>query len=163
MVLILFIILLSLLFILWARIMIHELSSSSYTQNLTTTAKRVRCLAQYGWEVDPGGETKRQAVIPNPLDTVYREYNKLQLVCGFDLNDHCGKTVTVIRVRMGKNKAIQLFHAHIQQFSGNMRTGNGGSRIQQRIRSVRKFHIGTVAVKILVSIVCAYKRHIIDK
>lgn len=94
MVLILFIILLSLLFIFWARIMIYELSSSSYTQNLTTTAKRVRCLAQYGWEVDPGSETKRQAVIPNPLDTVYREYNKLQLVCGFDLNDHCGKTVT---------------------------------------------------------------------
>ncbi len=94
MVLFLFVILLSLLFILWARIMMHELSTTSYTQNLTTTASRVRCLAQYGWEVDPSGETKRQVNIPDPLDAVYKEYNKLQLVCGFDLENHRGKTVT---------------------------------------------------------------------
>jgi len=93
MVLFLFVILLSLLFILWARIMVHELSATSHTQNLSTTAARVRCLAHFGWEVDPVGETKRTATIPDPLDAVYTEYNKLQLVCGFDLKEHCGKTV----------------------------------------------------------------------
>ncbi|MBE7021885.1 MAG: DUF4830 domain-containing protein [Ruminococcaceae bacterium] len=92
-ILILSLILLSLLFILWGRIIIKEIQKNTHTHQLTTTEARVRCLALYGWEVDPAGETERFTTIPDPLDAVYIEYNRLQTVCGFDLSRYCGKRV----------------------------------------------------------------------
>jgi len=90
----LLVILLGLLLLLWARTVTAEIKKTGRTQNLYTTTDRVNCIRQYGWEVDPGGETKRKVVIPNPLDDVYREYNKLQLPCGFDLSHYVGKGAT---------------------------------------------------------------------
>lgn len=89
---ILLILLLGLLFVLWGRIVAKGIRENTYMQNLTTTEARIRCLQYFGWEADPGSETKRKVSIPNPLDAVYMEYNKLQKVCGFDLEDYVGKT-----------------------------------------------------------------------
>ena len=94
-ILILSLLLLGLLFILWGRIIISEMQLNIQTTNLTTTQKRVDAISYYGWEADPGGETTRKATIPNPLDAVYVEYNRLQTPCGFDLRLHQGKTVDV--------------------------------------------------------------------
>lgn len=92
-VLILTLILLALLFILWGRMIFAEIQNSARIYHLTTTEDRIRCLALYGWEADPAGETERFATIPDPLDAVYTEYNRLQTVCGFDLSKYCGKRV----------------------------------------------------------------------
>lgn len=82
---------LSLLLVLWGRVMVSGLRNSSHQTNLTTTEARLNCLSSYGWEVDAGSETQRQIAIPKPLDTVYEAYNGLQKVCGFDLKQHEGK------------------------------------------------------------------------
>lgn len=84
--------LLSLLFILWGRIVVKELRSNSYSRQLNTLEARLSCLENYGWEVDPGSETKKTISIPDTLDSVYEEYNKLQTVSGFDLNRFRGRT-----------------------------------------------------------------------
>ena len=92
-IILLFIILLGLLFFLWGRFVIKEIKNNAYRDNLFTTEARINCILQYGWEVDPGGESEKTVVIPSPLDAVYIKYNKLQKPCGFDLTDYCGKTV----------------------------------------------------------------------
>ena len=83
---------LSLLFILWGRIVAKELRANAYTKQLTTLEARLLCLEHYGWEVDPGSETRKTVSIPDPLDSVYEEYNKLQTVSGFDVNRFRGRT-----------------------------------------------------------------------
>jgi len=90
---ILLVLLLGLLFILWGRIVVKGIRENTYMQNLTTTEARMKCLQYYGWEGDPASETERKVRIPNPLDPVYREYNRLQRVCGFNLEKYAGKSV----------------------------------------------------------------------
>lgn len=84
--------LLGLLFVLWGRIIVREIRVNMHTRNLTTTEARLSCLKSFGWEGDPGSETVRSAVIPDPLDAVYQKYNRLQTPCGFNLERYRGKT-----------------------------------------------------------------------
>lgn len=83
--------LLSLLLILWGQMMVKELRLNMYTYNLTTTDARLRVLDYYGWQVDPGSETRQDVAIPQVFDAVWENYNRLQTVCGFDLNRFRGK------------------------------------------------------------------------
>ena len=89
---ILFLILAALLLILWGRFITREIGSNSYCRELATTVDRVSCVASFGWEADPGSETHEKVKIPDEFDAVYNEYNKLQLLSGFDLRDYKGKT-----------------------------------------------------------------------
>lgn len=90
---ILFILFLGLLFVLWGRIIVKGLKDNNYMQNLTTTEARLKCLQYYGWEGDPASETERKVCIPKPLDEVYQRYNRLQTVCGFNLEKYAGTSV----------------------------------------------------------------------
>lgn len=90
---VLLLVLLGLIFILWGRLVMREIRISGYTHNVTTQAARMACLKSFGWEPDASGETVKTVLIPNPLNTVYQSYNRLQTPCGFDLNRYCGKTV----------------------------------------------------------------------
>ena len=89
---ILLLILISLLLILWGRFISREINASSGCRELVTTADRIKCLKLFGWEADPGSETYEKIKIPEEFDAVYNEYNKLQLLSGFDLRDYKGKT-----------------------------------------------------------------------
>lgn len=83
----------SLIFILWGRIIFKEINENNAIRDLTTTIARVNCAASFGWEADPGSETAAKVKIPEEFDDVYNEYNKLQTMCGFDLRRYKGKTV----------------------------------------------------------------------
>ena len=50
-----------------------------------TSSQRVTFLAQYGWEVDEEPVEIRDVTIPEELDQVYEEYNKVQKAEGMDL------------------------------------------------------------------------------
>lgn len=89
----LFLLLLGLLFILWGRIVIQEISTGAKIHNVTTQKARLNCLLAYGWEGDPATETVKTVTVPQPLDAVYQQYNKLQTACGFNLENYQGKTV----------------------------------------------------------------------
>ena len=90
---ILLLILMTLLFILWARMIVFEIRQSANTQNLDTVLKRTACALSFGWQVDPGSEKCEKIKIPEEFGDVYENYNELQKKCGFDLSNYRGKTV----------------------------------------------------------------------
>ena len=89
---ILLLILISLMFLLWGRVIVHKINENNCIRELTTTQARIRCAAGFGWEADPSTETTQRVKIPQEFDAVYEEYNKLQKMCGFDLRPYRGKT-----------------------------------------------------------------------
>lgn len=59
--------------------------------DLSTAEGREMFLASLGWEVDLGSESHKSVIIPDQLDGVLLEYNKMQLEQGCDLNRHLGE------------------------------------------------------------------------
>ena len=90
---ILVVILIGLVFILWARILVGEFTATAATTGLFTTKDRLRCAEYYGWDVDPTSETEETVYIPQVFDAVYERYNQLQKMSGFDLTLFSGKGV----------------------------------------------------------------------
>lgn len=61
---------------------------------LETNAERVAYLRELGWEVDEEPVETYEFLLPATLEEPYLSYNALQLPQGFDLNPHCGETVS---------------------------------------------------------------------
>lgn len=59
--------------------------------DLSTPEGRERFLADLGWEIDLGSEERKNVIIPDQLDGVLLEYNRMQLEQGCDLNRHLGE------------------------------------------------------------------------
>ena len=62
------------------------------TPDLSTTEGRVAYLKNLGWEVDQDSESFRSVVVPQKLEGIMSQYNKIQIKQGYDLNDHLGET-----------------------------------------------------------------------
>ena len=60
--------------------------------DLETTEGRVAYLSSLGWEADPETESFRTVVVPQQLEGIMAQYNKMQLKQGFDLNKHLGQS-----------------------------------------------------------------------
>ncbi|MBQ4516136.1 MAG: DUF4830 domain-containing protein [Clostridia bacterium] len=90
---ILLLLLASLFLILWGRFIIREINLNNHTKELFTLKARTNCAESFGWIVDPGSEMYETVNLPEEFDNVLIEYNKLQKMCGFDLNKYCGKTI----------------------------------------------------------------------
>ncbi len=60
--------------------------------DLTTTEGRAAYLSSLGWEVDPETESFRTVVVPDVLEGIMEQYNKMQLPQGYDLNRHLGES-----------------------------------------------------------------------
>lgn len=56
-----------------------------------TNEERISILESFGWEVSEEAIEREEVQIPDPLDEVYREYNKLQTPIGLDLERFAGK------------------------------------------------------------------------
>lgn len=61
---------------------------------LETNAERVAYLRELGWEVVEEPVETYEFLLPAALEEPYLSYNALQLPQGFDLNPHCGETVS---------------------------------------------------------------------
>lgn len=90
---ILFLILVGMVLLLWGRLMMDEFTANAATKGLFTTKDRVRCAESFGWQVDAADETWEKVYIPKEFDDVYKRYNRLQKLCGFDLYKYRGKGV----------------------------------------------------------------------
>jgi len=75
-------ILLSLIFLRW---------QNSEKNELMTTEGRKMFLSELGWEIDPDSESYKSVLLPQTLEGIMEEYNRLQLEQGFDLSQHCGE------------------------------------------------------------------------
>ena len=59
--------------------------------DLSTQEGREMFLAGLGWEIDLSSESRKSVIIPDQLDGVLLEYNKMQLDQGCDLSRHLGE------------------------------------------------------------------------
>ncbi len=58
---------------------------------LQTPEGREKFLSSLGWQIDLSSEVGKAVIIPEKLEGVMEEYNKMQLEQGFDLSPHCGE------------------------------------------------------------------------
>ena len=62
------------------------------SNSVKTTQGREKFLLELGWEIDPASEECRDVVIPDELEGLMEEYNRMQRAQGYDLSAYCGKT-----------------------------------------------------------------------
>ena len=60
--------------------------------DLNTLDGRAAYLQSLGWEIDPESESFRTVIVPDQLEGIMAQYNKMQLKQGFDLNKHLGQS-----------------------------------------------------------------------
>ena len=60
----------------------------------STTEGRQMFLSSLGWETDAASEEEKSVTLPEKMDAVLEEYNKLQLTQGYDLKPYLGKNCT---------------------------------------------------------------------
>ncbi len=60
--------------------------------SVKTLQGREMFLNELGWEIDPESEEYRDVVIPEELEGVMDEYNRMQRAQGYDLSPYCGQT-----------------------------------------------------------------------
>ena len=60
--------------------------------DLTTLEGRTAYLQSLGWEIDPDSESFRTVIVPDQLEGIMAQYNKMQLRQGYDLNRHLGES-----------------------------------------------------------------------
>ena len=68
------------------------LFGSGENYDMTTTDGRTAYLASLGWEIDPETESFRTVVVPDALDGIMEQYNKMQIQQGYDLSLHLGES-----------------------------------------------------------------------
>ena len=62
------------------------------TPDLNTIEGREAYLKSLGWDIDRDSESFRPVVVPQKLEGIMAQYNKIQLKQGFDLNKHLGES-----------------------------------------------------------------------
>lgn len=62
------------------------------SHDLSTLEGRQAFLLELGWEVDPETEEYRSVVVPEKLEGIMSQYNRMQLAQGYDLNAHLGES-----------------------------------------------------------------------
>lgn len=78
---------------LWGAQMLHSPTEAPVAAAaVTDNAGRIAYLASFGWEVEEEPWEILEIVIPEEFDSVYTQYNQLQLRQGFDLTRWHGKT-----------------------------------------------------------------------
>ena len=60
--------------------------------DLTTLEGREMFLKELGWEIDTTSEDCRNVVIPESMEGIMKEYNRIQQEQGYDLSKHAGES-----------------------------------------------------------------------
>ena len=70
----------------------HSVFVPRQSYDLTGLAGRQAYLRSLGWEIDPDTEAFRTVLVPDQLEGIMAQYNKLQLQQGYDLSRHLGES-----------------------------------------------------------------------
>ena len=60
--------------------------------DLNTIEGRAAYLSSLGWEIDKNSESFRSVLVPQKLEGIMAQYNKIQLRQGYDLTRHLGES-----------------------------------------------------------------------
>lgn len=64
----------------------------------STKDLREQFLSSFGWKGDFENETSKTTTIPSEFNDVYTSYNEIQKICGYDLEQYKGKSVTLYSI-----------------------------------------------------------------
>ncbi len=84
------------------------LSATAYAVDLSTNEKRVQYINSLGIELQSDDFTQKQVTIPYTFSKVYNNYNALQRKAGFDLQNYCGKPVTIYTYNIDSQTNVNL-------------------------------------------------------
>lgn len=76
------------------------LAYRSENTGLSTLEGRQMFLSGLGWEIDSGSEVAKKITLPEKMDSVLEEYNRIQLSQGYDLAKHLGEECTQYTYRL---------------------------------------------------------------
>lgn len=65
--------------------------SPAQSYDMSTLEGRQAFLLSLGWEIDIETEEYRSVVVPETLDGIMLQYNRMQQAQGYDLNEHLGE------------------------------------------------------------------------
>ena len=78
--------------VLLGLILLRWQSSGRNSYDLSTPEGRQAFLLELGWEVDASTEEFRTVVVPEKLEGIMSQYNRMQQAQGYDLNEHLGES-----------------------------------------------------------------------
>lgn len=78
--------------VLLALILLRWYGTEKNPHDLSTLEGRTAFLLELGWEIDPDTEEFRTVVVPEKLEGIMSQYNRMQLAQGYDLNEHLGES-----------------------------------------------------------------------
>lgn len=103
-----------------------EKNSKSYFLEATNVEERQSFFKQIGISVND--ETVDEVIIPQKFNSIYEEYNELQMNCGFDLSQYAGKTAKryTYSIDDGKKAVILVYKNRI--IGGHITNGVYGEK-----------------------------------
>lgn len=78
--------------IIFLLIMVRGLFFPGVEYDLNTTEGREAYLNSLGWEINRDSEAFRTVVVPDKLDGIMAQYNRMQQAQGYDLSMHLGES-----------------------------------------------------------------------
>lgn len=83
-----------------AAIMLRLFLPQNKAPDLTTLDGRESFFNSLGWEIDRDSEEFRSVRVPETLEGIMQQYNKMQLSQGYDLSLHAGKMCSQYTYRL---------------------------------------------------------------
>lgn len=80
--------------LLLAAILLRLFLPKDKETDVSTLDGREAFFRQLGWEIDRDSEEYRTVVVPDVLEGIMLQYNKMQLAQGYDLSQHPGERCT---------------------------------------------------------------------
>ena len=78
--------------VLLALVLLRWYGSGGKTYDMSTLEGREAFLLELGWEIDADTEEFRTVVVPEKLEGIMNQYNRMQQAQGYDLNEHLGES-----------------------------------------------------------------------
>ena len=96
--------------------------------DVSTTEGREMFLKELGWEIDTTSEDCRNVVIPESMEGIMKEYNRIQQEQGYDLSKHAGESCKQYSYfvtnypNCGQTVIVTLYIQGKQLIAGNIHT-----------------------------------------
>lgn len=78
--------------VIFMLIMLRGIFFPGVEYDLETTEGREAYLNSLGWEINPDSESFRTVVVPDKLEGIMAQYNRMQQAHGYDLSLHLGES-----------------------------------------------------------------------
>ena len=102
----------------------------------STHAKRMEYIRYLKVDVSEEEYTFKETVIPESFSDVYKEYNKLQMLGGFDLSNYKGEKVTVYSYPLIASERILTLIIHDGEIIGG---DIAETKINGKMTEIRKY------------------------